>query len=257
MSRGIEHLAQMPPIRADEVDRAIGTGSAKVFERGPQELCVFALAHFPGSHREVAMFALAGSTYKELKNLCVWTKTNAGMGGFYRPQHELLFVFKNGSAPHVDNVEFGRFGRNRSNVWPYAGVTAFGKDRNAELGMHPTVKPVALIADAILDCSKRGAIVLDAFAGSGTTLIAAERTGRRGFGIEVEPHYIDRVLRQFGSLHGLKAVHSQSNKSFQEIETERLGKARYGCQGSKEKRERRKGENSAGRRKRNAKNRAR
>jgi DNA modification methylase len=117
----------------------------------------------------------ARHTYAELKNLCIWTKTNAGMGSFYRSQYELVFAFKNGNAPHVNNVELGRFGRNRSNVWPYAGVTTFGKERNAELGMHPTVKPVALIADAIMDCSKRGAIVLDAFAGSGTTLIAAER----------------------------------------------------------------------------------
>ena len=109
----------------------------------------------------------AERTYTELKNLCVWTKTNAGMGSFYRSQHELVFVFKNGSAPHVNNVELGRFGRNRSNVWPYAGATSFGKDRNAGLGMHPTVKPLALVADAILDCSKRGAIVLDAFAAAG------------------------------------------------------------------------------------------
>jgi len=123
--------------------------------------------------REV--FDAAGNTYQELKNLCVWTKTNAGMGSFYRSQHELVFVFKNGNAPNVNNVALGRFGRNRSNVWHYAGVNSFGQDRNAELGLHPTVKPLALVADAIMDCSKRGALVLDAFAGSGTTLIAAER----------------------------------------------------------------------------------
>ena len=139
----------------------------------------------------------AGETYKELKNLCVWTKTNAGMGSFYRSQHELVFVFKNGNAPNVNNVELGRFGRNRSNVWHYAGVNTFGKDRDAELGMHPTIKPLALVADAIMDCSNRGAIVLDAFAGSGTTLIAAERTGRKGYGIELDPHYIDTILRRF------------------------------------------------------------
>src|SRR5271166_4038950 len=167
----------------------------------------------------------AGETYKELKNLCIWTKTNAGMGSFYRSQHELVFVFKNGGAPNVNNVELGRFGRNRSNVWHYAGVNSFGKDRNAELGMHPTVKPLALVADAILDCSKRGAIVLDAFAGSGTTLIAAERTGRKGYGIEIDPHFIDAVLRRFGSLYGLKAVHAQSGKSFEDLETGRLGQA--------------------------------
>jgi DNA modification methylase len=132
-----------------------------------------------------------------------------------------VFVFKNGSAPHINNVELGRFGRNRSNVWPYAGVNTFGKDRDAELGLHPTVKPLALVADAIMDCSKRGAIVLDAFAGSGTTLLAAERTGRRGYGIEIDPHYVDTILRRFGSVCGLKAVHIESNKSLEEIERER------------------------------------
>jgi DNA modification methylase len=124
----------------------------------------------------------AAKPYSELKNLCVWAKTNAGMGSLYRSQHELVFVFKKGTAPHVNNVELGRFGRNRTNVWNYPGANTFGSDRNAELAMHPTVKPLALVADAILDCSKRGGIILDAFAGSGTTLIAAEKTGRRGYG---------------------------------------------------------------------------
>jgi len=110
------------------------------------------------------------------------------MGSLYRSQHELIFVFKSGSAPHINNIELGRFGRNRTNVWRYAGANSFGKDRESDLFMHPTVKPVAMVADAILDCSKRGSIVLDAFAGSGTTLIAAEKTGRRGYGIELDCH---------------------------------------------------------------------
>ncbi|MGE5162463.1 MAG: DNA-methyltransferase, partial [Sphingobacteriales bacterium] len=139
----------------------------------------------------------AAKPYSELKNLCVWTKTNAGMGSLYRSQHELVFVFKNGSAPHINNVELGRFGRNHTNVWNYAGVNTFGKDRSTELAMHPTVKPAALVADAILDCSKRGGIVLDAFAGSGTTLIAAEKTGRCGDGIEIDPYYADTIIRRF------------------------------------------------------------
>jgi DNA modification methylase len=155
------------------------------------------------------------------------------MGSFYRSQHELVFVFKNGAAPHINNVELGRFGRNRSNVWPYAGVNTFGNDRDAELAMHPTVKPLALAADAIMDCSKRGAIVLDAFAGSGTTLLAAERTGRRGYGIEIDPHYIDTILKRFGSVYGLKAVHTQSDRSFEEIQSGRLGKAGDGRRGQK------------------------
>ena len=156
----------------------------------------------------------AAKPYRELKNLCVWSKTNAGMGSLYRSQHELVFVFKNGSAAHINNVELGRYGRNRSNVWNYAGLNSFGNDRDTELTMHPTVKPVALVADAILDCSKRGGIVLDAFAGSGSTLIAAEKTGRRGCGIEIDPYYVDTIIRRFEAVHGLKAVHAGSNLDF-------------------------------------------
>jgi DNA modification methylase len=185
----------------------------------------------------------ADKTYGELKNLCIWTKTNAGMGSFYRSQHELVFVFRNGDARHINNVELGRFGRNRSNVWHYAGVNSFGKDRDTALGMHPTVKPLALVADAIMDCSKRGAIVLDAFAGSGTTLIAAERTGRRGCGIELDPHYVDTIVKRFDDLYGIKAVHLPSNKSFEDIETERSGKGRHGWQGNQEERKARKDQN--------------
>jgi DNA modification methylase len=155
--------------------------------------------------------------YGELKNLCVWTKSNAGMGSLYRSQHELVFVFKNGTAPHVNNVELGRFGRHRSNVWPYAGVNTFGIERDANLAMHPTVKPLALVADAIMDCSKRGDIVLDAFSGSGTTLMAAERTGRRGFGIELDPHYADLTIRRLAELHGLEAIHADSKSTFESI----------------------------------------
>ncbi len=161
---------------------------------------------------------LDGATpYSELKNLCVWAKTNAGMGSLYRSQHELVFVFKNGTAPHINNVELGRFGRNRTNIWNYAGVNTFGKERDAELAMHPTVKPLALVADSILDCSKRGGIVLDAFAGSGTTLIAAEKTGRRGYGIELDPYYADTIIRRFSDVYDLKAVHAQTGQRFETV----------------------------------------
>ena len=156
----------------------------------------------------------AAQPYSELKNLCVWAKTNAGMGSLYRSQHELVFVFKKGTAPHVNNVELGRFGRPRTNIWNYPGTNIVGNNRDAELAMHPTVKPSALVADAILDCSKRGGIVLDVFAGSGTTLIAAEKTGRRGFGIEIDPHYIDTVIRRFDEVYGLKAIHEESKLDF-------------------------------------------
>jgi DNA modification methylase len=136
----------------------------------------------------------ATKPYSELKNLCIWSKTNAGMGSLYRSQHELIFVFKKGSAPHVNNVEWGRFGRNRTNVWNYP-------DHGTELAMHPAVKPVALVADAILDCSKRGGIILDVFAGRGTTLIAAEKAGRRGYGIEIDCHYTDIIIRRFDEVY--------------------------------------------------------
>jgi DNA modification methylase len=172
----------------------------------------------------------AEAIYSELKNLCVWVKTNAGMGSLYRSQHELVFAFKNGTKPHINNVELGRFGRNRTNVWNYAGVNTFGKNRNDELAMHPTVKPMALVADAIMDCSKRGGIVLDAFAGSGTTLIASEKTGRRGFGVEIDSHYIDTIIRRFDDVCGLKAVHVESGLSFEVLKSTRTSrkKTRHG-----------------------------
>lgn len=143
------------------------------------------------------------------------------MGSLYRSQHELVFVYKNGIKPHINNVELGRFGRNRTNIWTYAGVNTFTKDRNSELAMHPTVKPVALVADAILDCSKRGGIVLDAFCGSGTTLIATEKTGRKGYGIELDPIYADTIVRRFGDVYGLKAVLGGTGSSFDQVAKER------------------------------------
>jgi DNA modification methylase len=175
----------------------------------------------------------AQTPYSELKNLCVWSKSNAGMGSLYRSQHELVFVFKNGIKPHINNVELGRFGRNRTNVWNYAGASSFGSNRDADLSMHPTVKPLSMVADAILDCSKRGGIVLDAFAGSGTTLIAAERTGRRGYGVELDPYYCDTIVRRFVDAHDLKAVHVQSGLEFDKLKTQRLasGKKRHDQKG--------------------------
>jgi DNA modification methylase len=163
--------------------------------------------------RHTGEMSEAGAAYTELKNLCVWVKTNAGMGAFYRSQHELIYVFKNGSAGHVNNVELGRFGRNRTNVWTYPGVTGFGKERDQALAMHPTVKPVALVADAIMDCTHRNGIVLDAFCGSGTTLVAAEKTGRRGYGIELDRHYCDTILQRMKDLYGINAVKQNSISS--------------------------------------------
>jgi len=139
----------------------------------------------------------ADGIYSELKNLNVWVKHNAGMGSFYRSQHELIFVYKNGTAPHINNFELGQHGRYRTNVWEYAGATSFKANRLEELALHPTVKPVQMIADAIKDVSARGDIVLDLFGGSGSTLIAAHKTGRRAYLCEYDPLYCDKIIARF------------------------------------------------------------
>ena len=166
------------------------------------------------------MLAAGRRTYRELKNLVVWNKTNAGMGSFYRSQHELIFVWKNGRGKHVNNIELGRHGRNRSNVWTYAGVNAFGRERLDELGMHPTVKPVALVADAIRDCSRRGDVVLDSFAASGTTLIACERTQRKGRLIELDPVYCDQIVHRWQKLTGEMALHGHTGQPFDKTQSQ-------------------------------------
>lgn len=159
----------------------------------------------------------------ELKNVCVWDKGCGGMGSLYRSQHELIFVFKTGQEAHTNNVQLGRFGRNRTNVWAYPGVNSFA--RNGEegnlLALHPTVKPVALVADALLDASERGGAVLDPFLGSGTTLIAAEKTGRIGYGIELDPRYVDTAIRRWQRLTGQHATHAASGETFETISTRR------------------------------------
>jgi DNA modification methylase len=163
--------------------------------------------------------------YGELKNLIVWAKTNAGQGTFYRSQHELILVFKNGDGPHINNFELGQHGRTRSNVWTYAGVNTFRAGRLDDLATHPTVKPVALIADAMRDCSRRGDIVLDPFVGSGTTLMAAERVGRRGYGLELDPLYIDASIRRWQDFTKKDAVLTSSKATFEEIAMARSAKA--------------------------------
>lgn len=161
----------------------------------------------------------AGDIYRELKNICIWAKTDAGMGSLYRSAHE--FVFKNGSAPHINNVELGRFGRNRTNIWQYPGASTLGGNRAENLELHPTVKPLALVADAILDCSKRGGIILDAFAGGGTTLLAAEKTGRVGAELELDPLYVDVIIRRFEETFGIKAVYVGSGLEFDRVAEQR------------------------------------
>ena len=159
--------------------------------------------------------------YSELKNLCVWNKTNAGMGSLYRSQHELVFVLKSGQSIHINNVELGRHGRYRTNIWTYAGANSFGRTRDDDLAAHPTVKPVAMIADAILDCSKRRGIILDPFCGSGSTLLAAARTGRVGVGIELDPAYCDVILRRMQAKANLAAVHAETGTTFDDMSAAR------------------------------------
>jgi DNA modification methylase len=156
--------------------------------------------------------------YSELKNLIVWVKDNGGMGTFYRSRHELIFAFKVGDAPHINTFELGQFGRNRTNVWEYAGVNSMRRGRLDELAMHPTVKPAALVADAIKDCSRPGGVVLDPFSGSGTTLIAAERTGRHARVMELDPLYVDVAVRRWQMLTGKTAFLENSDVTFEEIE---------------------------------------
>lgn len=174
--------------------------------------------------RHVQTLQAAGfEVYAELKNVCVWVKTNAGMGSLYRSQHELICVFKNGRAKHVNNVELGKHGRYRTNVWTYAGANAFGRTRDADLASHPTVKPVGLVADAIRDCSKRGDIILDPFMGSGTTILAAERTGRRAAGLELSPAYVDVAIGRWQAKTGKAAVLAADGRTFDEVRAQRLG----------------------------------
>lgn len=154
----------------------------------------------------------------ELKNICVWAKTNAGMGSLYRSQHEMIPVFKLSPGPHINNVELGATGRYRTNVWTYAGVNTFSSNRDEELAMHPTCKPVALVQHAIEDVTKRNDVVLDTFGGSGTTLIAAERCGRRARLMELDPLYCDVILRRYVRYTGKQPTLSITGEAFEEVE---------------------------------------
>jgi DNA modification methylase len=167
------------------------------------------------------MLTAGRKIYSELKNLCVWNKSNAGMGTFYRSKHELVFVWKNGDGSHINNFELGQHGRTRTNVWDYAGISTMRAGRLEELAMHPTVKPVALVADAIKDCSRRGGLVLDPFCGSGTILIAAERTGRKARALEIDPTYVDVAVRRWQTYTGKPAVLAASGEAFETVQEQR------------------------------------
>lgn len=168
------------------------------------------------------LLSAAGSIYTEQINLCVWNKNNGGMGSMYRSKHELVGVFKVGNGPHINNVQLGRFGRYRTNVWDYPGMSSLQGDRDDLIAIHPTVKPVMLIADALADASHRGNVVLDPFAGSGSTLLAAERTGRIARLIEIDPKYADVCIARYEAETGQAAVHVETGQTFEQLQQTRL-----------------------------------
>lgn len=161
--------------------------------------------------------------YGEQLNLCVWVKSNGGMGSMYRSRHELVLVFKKGHTPHINNVQLGRYGRNRTNVWEYDGCSTGTKERRADLALHPTVKPAEMIADAIKDASKPRGLILDPFLGAGTTLIACEMTGRVCAGLELDPRYVDVAIRRWEAYTGGEALHAGTGLTFAELRERRSG----------------------------------
>ncbi|GGL50720.1 methyltransferase [Wenxinia marina] len=192
---------------AEFLVKSLGQLHARLVAGGVAMVCI--------DWRHVAELIAAGRQVGfDLINLCVWNKTNGGMGSLYRSKHELICIFRKHGASHLNNVELGRHGRNRTNVWDYAGVNSFGAGRDADLADHPTVKPTALVADALMDVSNPGDIVIDGFGGSGATLLAAEKTGRRARLIELDPAYVDVAIRRWQTLTGQSAIHAPSGETF-------------------------------------------
>jgi DNA methylase/ParB-like nuclease domain len=211
------HVSGLGAVKHGDFAMGCGEMPAKEFEAFLGTTLGHAAAHsVDGSVHYVCMHwsklrEILGATadlFSDTLNLCVWSKTNGGMGSLYRSRHELVFVFKKGTAAHINNVELGRFGRNRSNIWEYGGQNALNGTKS-KLSVHPTAKPVALVADAARDCSLRHGIILDPFGGSGTTLIAAEKTGRKARVIEIEPRYVDVTIRRWQNLTGGTAVKAE------------------------------------------------
>ncbi|WP_424629721.1 site-specific DNA-methyltransferase [Bradyrhizobium sp. SYSU BS000235] len=206
---------EMTPIQFTDFLTEWMTLAARYLEEGSIVFCCMDWRHL------TECLAAGERAFTELKNVIAWVKTNAGQGSFYRSQHELILVFKNGDAPHRNNIELGKHGRSRSNVWQYPGVNTFRKGRLADLAVHPTVKPVALVADAMRDCSRRGDIVLDPFIGSGTTILAAEKVGRRGYGIEIDPLYVDVAIKRWQDFTKRDAILESTGQTFHEVAAER------------------------------------
>lgn len=220
------HVGGKGSIHHSEFVMASGEMSTEEFQTFLQKnMSLLALHSTDGSLHYIFMdwrhtadlLGAAHRVYRHLKNIVVWVKSNGGMGSFYRSQHEFVFVFKNGDASHRNNVQLGRHGRNRTNVWQYAGANGFDGRTTGEgnlLALHPTVKPVQMLADALLDSSARGGIVLDPFLGSGSTLIACERIGRRLRGIELDPAYVDVAIRRWQRHTGASAINAATGKAF-------------------------------------------
>jgi DNA modification methylase len=226
------HATGLGSIRHREFPMASGEMTAAEYTAFLMAFCRLAADHSrDGALHDICMdwrhvgelLAAGKNIYSALKNICVWVKHNAGMGSLYRSQHELVLIFKHGRKAHRNNIELGRHGRNRTNVWNYPGVNTLGRtaEEGNSLPLHPTAKPVALVADAILDCTVRGDTVLDPFLGSGTTLIAAERTGRRCCAIEIDPLYVDCAIRRWQAFTGDQARHVQTGRPFDELGEER------------------------------------
>ncbi|MEM6683800.1 MAG: DNA methyltransferase [Pseudomonadota bacterium] len=224
------HVCGLGQIKHQDFAMASGEMSEAEFTRFLTQICkamaqhskAGALQYIFMDWRHMAELLAAGqAAYGDLINLCVWNKANGGMGSLYRSKHELVFVFKNGlndpKAKHINNVALGKHGRNRTNVWDYAGVNSLREGRLDELAMHPTVKPTQLIADAILDASPRNGHVLDPFAGSGSTILAADRTGRTAYAMELSPLYVDVAIKRFEAATGISAVHAASGLCFAEL----------------------------------------
>jgi DNA modification methylase len=217
------NVSGLGTVKHDDFAMACGEMSAAQFQAFLNTTTTLAAAHSEdGSIHFVCMhwskmrelLAATESIYSELKNLCVWCKPNGGMGSLYRSQHEPVFVFKKGFAQHINNIELGRYGRNRSNVWRYPSQNVLNAGSKSKLSIHPTVKPVALVADAIRDCSHRSGIILDPFGGAGTTLIASERTGRKARLIELEPRYVDATIDRWQRLTGRTAMNAATGAFF-------------------------------------------
>lgn len=191
---------------------------AEIAEASQDGALVYSCIDGPHLHE---MLNAGYGVFDELKSVITWAKANAGMGSLYRSQTELITLWKTGKAPHINNIELGKHGRYRTTLWSYAGVNGFRKGRMAELASHPTVKPCAMVMDAIKDCSKPKGIILDSFSGSGTTLIAAAKTKRRGYVMEFDPHYVDGAIRRWETLFKAEARHAETGLTFAEMAAQR------------------------------------